>query len=131
MSNVNIDTWIPSRWDHVVGNEELVEHYQDALRMMLDWEETGMSDWDKKGLNTMVLGQSRTGKTAVTKLFVQSLTCEKLDVDTLNPCCLCGPCKRNVARFGQEGLFSNGGFGNVHYIPVDCAMFSPMNSMTW
>lgn len=121
MSNVSIETWIPQRWDHVVGNEDLVEHYQETLRMMLDWEKTGMSAWNRKGPSTMVLGNSRSGKTAVTKLFVQSLICEKLDVNTLNPCCLCGPCRRNVARFGEEGLFTDAVCGKVHYVPVDCA----------
>ena len=71
MTRFNIETWVPRRWDNIVGNEDLVEHYQDMLRTMLIGQ--------KKGLNTMVLGPSRTGKTAATKLFVRCLLCENLD----------------------------------------------------
>jgi len=113
MSTFSIETWIPQQWNQVVGNEDLVEHFREILRSMIAG--------DNKGLNTMILGPSRTGKTSTIKLFVQCLTCEALDTQTFNPCCRCGHCTRNVARLGEEGAFADLEFGNVHYIPFDCA----------
>ncbi len=96
-ASVDVDRWIPKRWDEVAGNQELVEHYQDILR---DFVEEG-----EGGMNTMVLGKSRTGKTSTTKLFVKCLLCQQLDSDTLNPCGgVCDYCKANPRLWGLSGL---------------------------
>lgn len=115
MPRSRIDNWVPTRWDQIVGNERIVEHFQDALRYM----RTGIGS----GPNTMVTGVSRSGKTAAVKLFAQSALCDGFDTATLNPCGLCSQCKSDAARFGHEGLFTFLSH-SCHYVPVDCANVS-------
>jgi Cdc6-like AAA superfamily ATPase len=116
-TQIDIERWIPQRWDQILGNEELVEHYQDNLRNMLSG--------NRKGLNTMVFGPSRSGKTAVTKLFARCLLCENLDYTTLNPCSgTCDNCQADVSRFGLDGLETILRDGRVHYLPIDCTSIS-------
>jgi replication-associated recombination protein RarA len=114
---VDIERWIPQRWEQILGNEDLVEHYQDNSRSMLAG--------DRKGLNTMVFGESRSGKTAITKLFARCLLCENLDFTTLNPCNgTCQNCQTDVSRYGLEGLETDLRQGKVHYVPIDCTSIS-------
>ena len=115
MTIFSIENWVPKNWNQVVGNYELVEHYQDQLR--------GILNGDKKCLNTMIVGPSRSGKTAVTKLFVQCALCERLDKQTLNPCGEnpCDFCKGNWVREGMERLWVDIHGGRLHYVPIDCA----------
>ena len=113
MNKFSIETWIPQRWDHIVGNENLVEHFKDTLKAMLAG--------DTKGLNTMILGPSGTGKTATTTFFVSCLLCDTPDPVTLNPCNVCQPCIRRSGQIGQLGLDTIHLAGKFHFIPIDCA----------
>jgi hypothetical protein len=113
----DIGRWGPKRWDQVLANEELVEHYQDLL--------TGILAGDRSGLNTMVLGPSRSGKTATTKFFARCVQCEELNPHTLNPCDgSCRSCREDVSRYGLSGLEVDVRGGNVHYVPIDCTSIS-------
>jgi hypothetical protein len=111
---IDIKLWIPPRWQDVVGNYDLVEHFQDILRASLEGE--------FNGLNTLVTGKSRSGKTAIVKLFARCLYCDKLDRETLTPCRFeCNNCRTDVSRFGLQGLEASTQERNVHYVPMDCA----------
>jgi hypothetical protein len=114
VSRIDIQRWYPQKWDQVVGNSELVEHYKTALRHFL----TGVV----KGPSTLILGSSSSGKTGVTKLLVQCLMCKKLDTVTLNPCGAenCKWCKFVSARLSLTALETFGTEANVHFVPIDC-----------
>ena len=110
----DIKRWIPACWQDVAGNSTLVEHFQDILRASLDG--------DFNGLNTLVTGPSRSGKTATVKLFAQCLYCDRLDRETLTPCrSECQNCRTDVSRFGLQGIEVQSQERSIHYLPIDCA----------
>lgn len=112
--NFDIKRWIPTKWEDVVGNRNIMEHFQDILRASLDNE--------FNGLNTLITGSSRSGKTAIVKLFARCLYCGQLDRKTLNPCQFeCENCRQDVGRFGLQGIDVFVQERNVHYLPLDCA----------
>lgn len=112
--SIDIKQWIPKSWQDVVGNFDLKEHFHDILRASLDGE--------FNGLNTLVTGPSRSGKTAIIKLFVRCLYCDQLDRDTLTPCQYeCRNCRADVSRFGLQGIEVQSQEQDVHYLPIDCA----------
>lgn len=109
----DIKRWIPPRWQDVAGNPTLIEHFQDILRASLDGE--------FHGLNTLVTGPSRCGKTATIKLFVRCLYCDRFDRETLTPCRYeCENCRTDVSRFGLQGIDVHAQDRNIHYLPIDC-----------
>lgn len=110
----DIKRWIPQRWEDVVGNSALVEHFKDIL-----W---ASRDGEFNGLNTLVTGKSRSGKTAIVKLFTRCLYCDQLDWNTLTPCRGdCHNCRTDVSRFGLSGIEVQVQGRNIHYLPIDCA----------
>lgn len=109
----DIKRWIPTRWEDVTGNADLIEHFQDILRASLDGE--------FHGLNSLVTGASRSGKTAIIKLFIRCLYCDRLDRSTLAPCEFeCDNCRIDVGRFGLEGINVHVQERSIHYLPIDC-----------
>jgi len=118
MSKIDIDRWVPERWDQVVGNEWLVEHYQDMIRKI-------RCNQDTTGLNTLVVGDSGSGKTSITQLFARCLFCDKLDLQTLNPCdgC-CKYCRIDIELSGFRGIEVLAEDRDVHYVPIDCTIHS-------
>ncbi|HAH45717.1 MAG TPA: hypothetical protein DCM07_12845 [Planctomycetaceae bacterium] len=109
----DIKRWIPTRWEDVIGNADLVEHFQDILQASLDG--------DFNGLNSLVTGASRSGKTAIIKLFVRCLYCDKLDRSTLTPCQFeCDNCRTDVSRLGLQGIDVLAQDRSIHYLPIDC-----------
>ena len=117
MNMSEIKRWIPNSWGDVVGNPELVEHFQDILHASLDGE--------FNGLNTLVTGESRSGKTSIVKLFVRCIYCDKLDRKTLTPCKFeCENCRTDVSLYGLEGMNVNLQGRNIHYLPIDCTSVS-------
>jgi DNA polymerase-3 subunit gamma/tau len=110
---IDIKRWIPLRWQDFAGNPILVEHFQDILRVSLDG--------DFHGLNTLVTGPSRSGKTATIKFFARCLYCDRLDRETLTPCHFeCDNCRTDVSRFGLQGMEVHSQDRNIHYLPIDC-----------
>lgn len=110
----DIKRWTPPRWQDVAGNSALVEHFQDILRSSLDGEFSG--------LNTLVTGPSRSGKTAIVKLFARCLYCDRLDRETLTPCRFeCRNCRTDVSRFGLQGIEVLSQERSIHYLPMDFA----------
>jgi len=76
--------------------------------------------------NTIIMGDSRSGKTATVKLYVQALACSKRDSEMLSPCGRCETCRGNVGRYDHRGVFVNLTLGQspakreLHYMPIDC-----------
>jgi len=110
----DIKRWIPTRGQDVAGNTALVEHFQDVLFASLDGE--------FNGLNTLVTGPSRSGKTAIVKLFAGCLYCDRLDRETLTPCGFeRQSCRSDVSRLGLQGIDVLSQGRSTHYLPIDCA----------
>lgn len=109
---IDITHWIPSRWEEVLCNRELVEHFQDILR--------GFLGGATRGVATMPLGCPRSGKTSTAKFFVRCALCAALDPSTLNPCGRCKNCLEADVRFAEEELFAYHRSPPVHYMPIDC-----------
>lgn len=110
----DVERWIPTNWDQVIGNKALVEHLRGLLWSL-------RFGGARKGINTLVFGASRTGKTSTLKLFARCLLCKQLDSTTLNPCpAICDSCQNDAARFGEEGIEVQLAEGRFHYKPVDC-----------
>jgi len=116
VSKIDIERWYPQRWDQVVGNRTLVEHYKRALRDLGDGTLT------VKGPSTLIRGPSNSGKTGVTKLFVQCLLCEHRDPVTLNPCGArnCKWCEFDTTRRHLTNLETIQANGIIHFVPIDC-----------
>jgi hypothetical protein len=111
MSVFSIKSWIPRQWNQVVGNDDLVEHYRAMLPAMRAGE---------IGDNTMISGDSRTGKTAVTQFFVRCLMCDTPNMQTGDPCGECNNCKDSSVLEGHSGLFNHLNYGHVHFATMDC-----------
>jgi Holliday junction resolvasome RuvABC ATP-dependent DNA helicase subunit len=111
---VATERWLPSQWDHIVGNDEVTEHSKDII-----WSVRVRNE--HRGHNLLVYGPSRSGKTASLKLLARCLLCQKLDTDTLDPCSWeCEPCKQDAARFGLRGIETQIIGARFHYLPIDC-----------
>jgi DNA polymerase III delta prime subunit len=109
---VNIHGSIPLHWRDCVGNKELVDIYQDLLRQVR------LQQMPKR-FNLFVHGDSRSGKTATTKLFAKAMLCRQLDPTTLDPCGKCRNCTSPVEDYGYRGLELWEEDERVHYVPID------------
>lgn len=109
----DVERWIPEVWDDVIGNADLKEHLQDQLHAL----RTGRS---QKGVNTYIKGPSRSGKTSTARFFARCLLCERLDLETLNPCRQCQACNEELDRYGDSGVFASVSDRNVNFVPIDC-----------
>jgi DNA polymerase III gamma/tau subunit len=118
----NILGYVPSRWDECIGNEKLVKAYKGLLKQV-------RVDGRRKAARLFVHGDSRTGKTATTKLFAQSMLCEQLDFKSLNPCGACSPCTADAALYGMRGLEVFLTKGKVHYLPIDATKITGVNDL--
>ena len=83
---------------------------------------------DLNRLCFLLVGPSRSGKTALVKFFLRCLACERLDPITLNPCDrTCWTCKLRPETSDHGGLFvtlraiDTGATGpEVHFLHIDC-----------
>lgn len=75
--------------------------------------------------NTLVHGDSRSGKTAAIKLYIKTLACKRRDETSLSPCGDCDSCRKNVGRYADSELTIS--FPSepelcqkFDYLPIDC-----------
>ena len=125
MPDVAIQRWIPDRWDEVVGNDELRRFFwRELTAIKRSIAQTGtVPATAYKTL--LVVGDNRTGKTALIKLFLRSLACLEPDAD-FNPCRRrCSICRQLPEKLSVEGLWSRICIGHdalpVDIKVVDCA----------
>lgn len=110
----DIERWVPSHFDQIIGCKMLKEHLADHLRM------------DSCGVNTLVFGEPGSGKTAAVKAYVRSLMCPFLDKTTLIPCGHCNACRTFDVRYEDSGLFTlaqdrvANGLSPINFFPVNC-----------
>lgn len=120
---LDIERWIPERWDQVVGNQSLKEYFQNMIWCV-------RKEGHRSGFNMLVEGESRTGKTSTIRLGLKSFGCLNLDFETLNPCNRCMNCRDKIYRYGTGGwenfmsLFaeeeSTTPF-SYFFLPLDCS----------
>ena len=120
--------WLPPTWDLFLGNYRLktvLRRLLTATRRQIELGDTAVSNRPC----LLVLGPSRTGKTALVKFFCRCLVCESLDPVTLNPCDgSCWACKQKPELYGHSGIFLSlreASLGRkaslpVHFVPIDC-----------
>jgi len=117
-SQIDVEQWLPSSWNDVVGNNNAKRHFVNLARIL-------RSSDTARGVNTLFYGPSRSGKTSLIKLLIRSIFCEHTDPFTLDPCSgTCGVCLEEVERFGIDGLWA--ALHNLRHrcITIDCTRAS-------
>jgi len=97
---------IPTKWKGVVGNNRLIRYVKNVVtKIRTVYEKTGTFP-SAALLPIFVFGDSRTGKSAVIKLFLRCLVCQRLDAE-LDPCDgTCPTCCQRPEVLGMTGLFT-------------------------
>lgn len=118
--------WQPTRWDEFVGCAEAKAFLQSTVRAV--WHGYRDLGFISQAARPAVLlhGMTRTGKSSLGKFFTRCLTCDELDLDTLNPCRgTCRVCRQRPEILGLEGLFavasSRVDRPVVEVVTLDCA----------
>jgi hypothetical protein len=116
ISATGVQGWNPANLTQVVGNEEMVSYYKQALRA------------DGKILNTLNTGDSRTGKTGAVTCYIRTLLCERRESGAMLPCEECKTCMRPAGIFGDAGItrrlrFTRLGV-DIHVFVIDCTSIS-------
>lgn len=108
-----IERWVPSHLDEVIGCTEARNHFRDILRN------------DGRGVNTLLSGPSGSGKTSTVKAFTRSLMCPNRDSESGRPCGKCDACRTFDVRYDDVGLFAccqgrtvKG--ESMNFFPVNC-----------
>lgn len=120
--------WQPRSCDQIAGCPTTTEHYRDLVNGVIN---RGLMS----GFNTLMTGDSRTGKTSGIRMAIRSLTCKELDYDTLMPCNFtCQTCRYNMALHGHVPFFDvtkirdplSGTLRTVRYkyFALDCSRLS-------
>lgn len=112
---IEIQQWIPKSLNEIVGNEELVEHFENGLAV------GGVMP------NTLITGESRSGKTSGVKAFIRALFCRNRATGSFDACGVCVNCQADVGRYEQTGVFVQATMMESnqkqvrHFLPIDCA----------
>lgn len=119
--------WIPPRWDLFMGNERIIRHFKRLVKKIRRMAEGGnMVDLNK--LCFLLVGDSRSGKTALIKTLVRCLVCRQFDPVTLNHCSgTCPACRQSPEESGLAGVHANILATSevevpVHFVVFDCTM---------
>ena len=113
MSASEIECWTPPSLRYVVGCSELKKHFAKMLGA------------NGVGPNTLITGESQTGKTATVRAYVETLLCPNRDLATLDKCGKCAACRQFDTSFSSTRLsayYAQGLTGSalVQYASVDC-----------
>lgn len=120
--------WLPSKWDHIIGNRTLKTFFKKLLRRLRKVTEPGQLP-DLNRLAMLLVGNSRSGKSSMIKFFLRCLICEEWDAETMNPCDGgCRTCRQKFDLFGLEGFdvefYTPEGTRRVKLAIVDCPKIS-------
>lgn len=120
---LDIERWIPTRWDQIVANQSVKEYWWDTIHCI-------RQEGHRSGFNMLLAGDSRGGKTSSITLGIKALGCFNLDLDSFNPCGQCANCKAKVGLYGNDGwenwvdVFESEETAKKSvrflYLPVDC-----------
>ena len=87
----DIETTGYSGWDDIVGNHAL-KTYLRAMVQSVAGPARG------QGINTLIVGPSRTGKTSSAEFAITAMLCRAPDTTLWAPCWKCDLCRQQVAR---------------------------------
>ncbi len=111
----DIETWTYSTWDEIVGNRRLKTRLQRMVQAI-----AGPSRG--RGINTLVLGPSRSGKTSTIEFALKAMMCWHLDFERLVPCGECRTCVEQDGRYKMVDLDLvrwGGQDQNLCFVPID------------
>lgn len=117
----------PRSWDEVIGNYRIKKYFRrlaKKVRKSID----GNANLVLDQMSFLLTGLSRTGKTALVKLLIRTIVCNRLDAETFAPCDGTCPACSHIAgkegREGKSGLFVNLDTPDektlVHFHLIDC-----------
>src|SRR5690242_9014454 len=80
--------WTPqvTSWDHYLGNTKLADHGKSMVRAF-------RFRGKRKGWDTLITGESQSGKSSFVKLLMQSMGCLGITPQMLDPCGKCFNCR--------------------------------------
>ncbi|MGI8981879.1 MAG: hypothetical protein ACR2FY_21825 [Pirellulaceae bacterium] len=119
----DIERWQPSRWDEIIGNQQLKEYLLDMIRCI-------RKEGHQSGFNALITGPSRGGKTSTVRFAIKCLGCLNLDFETYNPCHSCAHCVMKNHLYGNDGWENFIDYLDeaevktsirYQYLPLDCA----------
>lgn len=115
----DIQRFQPATWDEFVGNYRIKKFFMQGVRRF-NQDSKSKGKIPKRILPSFLLhGESRSGKTAMVKHFVRSITCKEINEKTLDPCNgSCKACCQKIYRDGLEGLYSVIVYEN-HGVPIE------------
>src|SRR4051812_27839148 len=93
---IDIERWIPERWDQIGGNRKLKRYFLDMIWCI-------RLEGHRSGFNLIVEGPSRTGKTSTISFGIKCLGCLNLDFATMNACGVCHNCTMKTHLYGNDG----------------------------
>lgn len=107
-----IENWFPQNLQQVAGCTAAVRYFTTLLKSEAE-----------VGSNTLLVGASRTGKTAIVKAYLRSLMCGNRDAQTQMPCESCASCLRFNPEDCQHMLFAEFQARHSHFgkLPVNAA----------
>lgn len=119
----DVERWLPSRWDQIVGNKLLKEYFWDMIWCI-------RKEGHVSGFNALITGPSRGGKTSTVSFGLKCIGCLNFDFESMNPCGECFNCTLNHHLYGNAGwenhidVFDEGELRTsirYHYMPLDCS----------
>jgi hypothetical protein len=121
-------------WESFIGNAKLKAWLQRLSGLIRQSAMSGLplninSRW-------LIVGPSRSGKTAMVQFFIRCVFCQKFDETSGNPCDgSCETCLDNVNHYGLVGLhavlqqINSGRSIPVHAIVIDCTRIHTPNQL--
>lgn len=97
----HIESWPLTSWGEVVGNYSLKQG-------LLQFARSVHGPDGGQGVNLLVLGESRSGKTSILELMFKTILCWEPSPETFDPCLRCIACQRNLGRYEVTGLHTLG-----------------------
>lgn len=118
---MNLQQWVPSKWEQVVGNYLLKEICKGIVRTKIAYGGCELPD-EALG-NFFVSGKSRSGKTSCIKLLMKCLLCDSVNPVSLEPCYNCSGCQDSYLIDQDLGVFGSENVKNrrFEYVPIDCS----------
>ena len=93
---IDIERWLPQRWDQVLANKAIKDYFHDMIWCV-------RKEGHRSGFNLLATGASRTGKTSAITFGIKCLGCLHFDFDTMNPCGVCKNCSFDHHLLGNDG----------------------------
>jgi len=127
----DVQRWVPDRWDLFIGNYRAKKLLRKLVKRIRQQIALGNGKTLSK-LCILLIGASRSGKSALVKFFIRCVLCELLNMETLDPCRMrCSACTENSGLYGDAGIFRNLRSAepghewdiNLHVVPLDCSRF--------